>query len=443
MTAVPARRSILSGGWLTAWLSRAPTPVFALYGGLMAFGAYFAMYAFRKPFTVAHFAGAASVIVKYKIALVIVQVLGYALSKVAGVKFISEMPPQHRAAGILILIGAAELALVAFALIPAPFNIACLFVNGLALGMIWGLVFGFLEGRRVSEVLGAILCTSFIVSSGVVKSVGESVLLRGWANEFWMPAVTGLLFTPLLLICVYGLAAMPPPSAEDEKMRVQRTPMDGKARLAMFLRFAPGLTGLIILYVGLTALRDFRDNFAAEIWTGLGYGGDAQIFSLSELPVAMIVLVMLALVMFVRDNRWAFSANLALVGLGLAVAGLSTLAFQAHLIGGIGWMIALGAGLYLSYTPFNGLLFDRLIAASGQPGNAGYLIYVADACGYVSSVALLVFRNFAGVQLSWVDFLIAIAYATSVSGLVLVAGAGLYFFHRLRASPADVDPVLP
>ena len=58
-------------------------------------------------------------------------------------------------------------------------------------------------------------------------------------------------------------------------------------------------------------------------------------------------------------------------------------------------------------------------------------------------MALLVFRNFAGVQLSWVDFLIAIAYATSVSGLVLVAGAGLYFFHRLRASPADVDPVLP
>ena len=89
------RCSIFSGGWLTAWLSRAPTPVFALYGGLMAFGAYFAMYAFRKPFTVAHFAGAASVIVKYKIALVIVQVLGYALSKVAGVKFISEMPPQH------------------------------------------------------------------------------------------------------------------------------------------------------------------------------------------------------------------------------------------------------------------------------------------------------------------------------------------------------------
>ena len=141
---------------------------------------------------------AAPVVVEYKIALVIVQVLGYALSKVIGIKVISEMPPRRRASAILILIGGAELALVLFALIPAPWNIACLFLNGLALGMIWGLVFGFLEGRRLTELLGAILCASFIVSSGVVKSVGESVMLAGWANEYWMPAVTGLLFTPLV-----------------------------------------------------------------------------------------------------------------------------------------------------------------------------------------------------------------------------------------------------
>ena len=231
---------------LRAWLARAPAPVFALYGGLMAFGAYFAMYGFRRPFTVASFADAAPVLVEYKIALVIAQVFGYALSKVAGIKLVSEMPPQRRAAAILVLIGAAELCLVLFALIPAPFNIACLFANGLSLGMIWGLVFGFLEGRRVSEVLGAMLCASFIVSSGAVKSVGASVMLGGWANEYWMPALTGLLFAPLLIVCVAGLAVMPPPSAEDERMRVARAPMDGAARRAMFSAFAPGLIGLEI-----------------------------------------------------------------------------------------------------------------------------------------------------------------------------------------------------
>jgi hypothetical protein len=416
---------------LRAWLARAPAPVFALYGGLMAFGAYFAMYGFRRPFSVASFADAAPVLVEYKIALVIAQVFGYALAKVAGIKLVSEMPPQRRAAAILVLIAAAELCLVLFALIPAPFNIACLFANGLSLGMIWGLVFGFLEGRRVSEVLGAMLCASFIVSSGAVKSVGASVMLNGWANEYWMPALTGLLFAPLLIVCVAGLAVMPPPSPEDERMRVARAPMDGAARRTMFSAFAPGLIGLVVIYVGLTALRDFRDNFAVEIWTGLGFGNNAEIFTLSELPVAVIVLVTLAMLMFIRDNRRAFLANLGLVAVGLALAGLSSLAFKAHLIGPVTWMVALGAGLYMGYTPFNALLFDRFIAATGKTGTAGFLIYVADACGYMSSVALLVVYNFFGVKISWVEFLVFISYTAGLAGLVLVAGSGFYFHRHL------------
>ncbi|MDE2474650.1 MAG: hypothetical protein KGO48_06360 [Alphaproteobacteria bacterium] len=419
------------------WLSQAPAPVFALYGGTMAFGAYFAMYAFRRPFTVASYADAAPLIVQYKIALVIAQVLGYALSKIAGVKIVSETRPEKRAVGILKLIGAAEIALLLFAVVPPPWNIVCIFANGLSLGMIWGLVFGFLEGRRMSEVLGAMLCASFIVSSGVVKSAGEGVMLAGWANEFWMPAVTGLLFVPLLMVCVAGLAAMPPPTAEDERLRVARAPMNGAARYAMYSDFAFGLTGLILIYVGLTALRDFRDNFAVEIWNGLGFRNDAEIFTLSELPVAAIVLVMLSLLMFIRDNRQAFLANLALVALGLAVTGLSSIAFQFHAIGPVAWMIALGAGTYLSYTPFNALLFDRFIAASGRTGTAGFLIYVADAAGYASSVALLVFRNFAGSGLSWVEFLRDSSYGVALAGLVLIIAATTYFRRRL----AGVQPL--
>jgi hypothetical protein len=213
--------------------------------------------------------------------------------------------------------------------------------------------------------------------------------------------------------------------------------MDGAARRAMFAAFAPGLIALIVIYVGLTALRDFRDNFAVEIWNGLGFKNDAAIFSLSEIPVAVIVLATLALVMFIRDNRQAFLANLGLVALGLVLAGVSSLAFQSHVIGPITWMIALGAGLYLAYTPFNALLFDRFIAASGRTGTAGFLIYVADACGYLSSVALLVFYNFVGVHIPWVTFLCNISYVAAVIGLALIVGAAIYFRTRLtRREPA-------
>jgi hypothetical protein len=297
--------------------------------------------------------------------------------------------------------------------------------------MIWGLVFGFLEGRRESEVLGAILCTSFIVSSGVVKSAGKSVILAGWANEYWMPAVTGLLFAPLLIVCVMGLVAMPPPSEADKQLRVARAPMNGTARKSMFRAYAPGLSALIVAFIGLTLLRDFRDNFAAEIWTGLGLGGNAEIFALSELPVAVVVLATLALLMFIQDNRRAFMANLILIGVGFVVAGAASVLFQAHLIGPVTWMVTLGAGLYLSYTPFNAILFDRFIAASGRAGTAGFLMYLADSFGYAGSVVLLVVRNFMDLSLSWVDFLILLSYCVAAAGLALVVIAGVYFNRRL------------
>ncbi|CAL4868046.1 hypothetical protein MMA231_02320 [Asticcacaulis sp. MM231] len=415
------------------WLAKAPPAVFALYGGLMAFGAYFAMYAYRKPFAVASFADVAGFIVDYKIALVISQVFGYALSKVIGVKVISELPGRYRAIAILLLIGFAELMLVAFAAVPAPYNIAALFFNGLSLGLIWGLVFGFLEGRRVSEILGSILCASFIVSSGVVKSVGKWVMLQGIAGEFWMPAVTGLIFAPLLLICVLGLSQLPPPSPEDEAARIVRAPMNKAARKAAFSAFAPGLIALVVIYVGLTALRDFRDNFAAEIWTDLGFKDSASIFTVSELPIGIVVLCAMALLTVFRNNRMAFLANLVMIGIGLVLAGASTLAYQAHLLGPVTWMVLLGGGLYLAYTPFNGLLFDRFFAASGMVGTAGFLIYVADASGYLGSTALLLFKNFSGLTLPWTQFLMGAAYGTAGLGLILLVWSSVYFSRRLKA----------
>ena len=417
---------------VTRWLRTAPPALFALYGGLAAFSAYFAMYAYRKPFTAASYAHVAGwpFAIDFKVVLVIAQVAGYALSKLLGIKFVSEMPPARRAAGILVLIGLSEIALVGFAIAPPLLGVAALFLNGLALGMIWGLVFGFLEGRRLSEVLGAMLCASFILSSGVVKSAGTALLVGGWASERWMPAATGLLFAPLLLLSVWALAQLPPPSPRDELERAPRSPMNAAQRRRFFAAHAPALIALIGVYVLLTALRDFRDNFAAEIWGELGYGGESSIFTWSELPVAIVVLVALGMLIRVRDNRHAVLWNLVLIALGLALTGVATAAFQLGWLGPVAWMIAVGAGLYLAYTPFNALLFDRLIAATAFAGNAGFLIYVADASGYCGSVLLLLVRNFAHFSLRWTSFLCGVAYATSLIGLLATA----YGAHRFRQS---------
>jgi hypothetical protein len=426
------------GGRIRLWLTRAGPVVFTLVAGLAGFSAYFSMYAFRKPFTAATFEHVAgwSFVLDYKIALVIAQAAGYAISKLIGVKVISEISPARRGVAILGLIGAAWLALVAFAVIPAPWNVAMLFFNGLSLGMIWGLVFGYMEGRRVSEVLGSILCASFILSSGVVKSVGAWLMLSLHVTDFWMPAATGAVFFPLLIISVWILGQLPPPDAEDEAERVKRAPMSARERGAFLKTYAPGVVLLVLAYVLLTAIRDFRDNFAAEIWTALGYGKEAGIFTASELPVAAISLVALGAVMVVRDNLKALMVIHAIVLAGFGLLGASTLAFQAHLLAPLPWMILAGAGLYMAYTPFNAMLFDRLIAVSGRIGTAGFLIYLADASGYLGSCALLIWRNFGLMQLNWLQVFTASAYGTSILGMVLVGLSAVYFLRKA----ATVNP---
>ena len=432
-------------GGLRGLLARAHPAAFTLVAGSAGFCAYFSMYAFRKPFTAATFEHVPGwhLDLDYKIALIVAQVAGYALSKFIGVKVISEIHPRQRAAAILVLIGLSWLALIAFAAIPAPWNVIALFFNGVPLGMIWGLVFGFMEGRRVSEVLASMLCASFILSSGVVKSVGTWLMQSVHVDRFWMPAATGALFVPLLLLSVWVLGQLPPPDTRDEAERTRRAPMTRADRSRFLHDYAPGLIAIIIAYVLLTAFRDFRDNFAAEIWTALGYGGQAAIFSASELPVAFIALAGMALVIVVRDNRRALVVIHAMIGGGFALLGLSTLAFQAHLISPLVWMVLAGSGLYIAYNPINAVLFDRLVAASGRTANAGFLIYVADSFGYLGSVTLLLWRNFGRGSLDWLQFFTAGAYVTSVVGVALTFVAALYFHRRasdrLAASEADTS----
>ena len=419
-------------------LERANPVVFTTFAGLAGFSAYFAMYAFRKPFSAATFdvVPGWTFALDYKIALVLAQVVGYALSKLIGIKVVSELDPARRASAIVGLILLSWVALILFAIIPAPWNVAAMFLNGLALGFIWGLVFGFMEGRRTSEVLGAVVCASFIVSSGAVKTVGKLLMTHWHVSAFWMPAAAGALFLPVVFLSVWALSVLPPPDALDEAARVRRAPMHAAARASFLAEYGIGIGLLVITYILATALRDFRDNFAAELWVGLGHGNGAAIFTASEVPVAMLALVVLGLIIAVRDNVRAFMVIHAVIVAGLLLLGGSTLAFRAGWLGPIAWMILSGAGLYMVYTPFNAMLFDRLIAVSGRVGTAGFLIYLADASGYAGSCALLLWRNFGLVSLNWLQVFIASVYATSAAGVALVLGSALYFYCRTRAPSA-------
>lgn len=416
---------------ITAWLERTNGFWFAAFTTLVAFCLYTSIYAFRKAFAVATFEGMVYLGISYKVWLVIFQVIGYGSAKFAGIKIISELKASSRAFGILVAVSIAGFSWLLFGLVPAPYNIFFLFVNGFPLGLVWGMVFGYLEGRRFTEVLGAGLSVSFIFSAGVAKSVG-GYIIRDWGvSETWMPFMATCVFTLPFLVFLFLLDKVPPPSALDESLRTRRQPMNAADRSKFVATFLPGIILFTLSYVLLTVFREFRDNFSADVWKALGYD-NPKIFTTTEIPISIIVLVVIGSLMIIKNNQRAFMINHLIIILGMLMTGVSTFLFQQQLVSAPVWMITIGLGLYLGYVPFNSIFFDRMLAAFHYVGTVGFLIYLADSFGYLGSVGVLFFKEFGYAEVSWLDFFISAGYIVSFAGTVLMTCSLVYFHTRHR-----------
>ncbi|MDB4737906.1 DUF5690 family protein [Verrucomicrobiales bacterium] len=417
--------AVKESGRLTRWLASAPSWVLVIFAIGTSFSTYFCMYAFRKPFSAAHFEGLSllGTQIELKTAFVISQVIGYALSKYLGIKFCSEMTRGRRLSMLIGLVTVAEIALLLFAVLPPQLKIFALFANGLPLGMVWGLVVWYLEGRRTSELLLAGLSCSFILASGVVKDIGRWLMGEHGLSEFWMPFATGLIFLLPFVISAFLLDQLPDPSHDDEAERTHREPMDGAQRISFLKRFLVPLCMLFFAYIFLTAYRDYRDNYGVEIFTELGYGGTPGIFSISEICVAFGVLVPLALLFLIRDNFFGLLAAFGLMILGTLSLGISTLLLDRGAISGLSWMVLVGVGSYLAYVPYGSILFDRMIARAHVIGTAVFAIYVADALGYTGSMAVLLFKDLIAGEVTRLDFFRSFTYILCVgsSGLILAS----------------------
>lgn len=401
---------------ITAWLKR--PAVLAAWCVIAAFGTYACMYGFRKPFTAATFDGTqwgASL----KVWFITAQVLGYTVSKIIGIKVISEMAPARRATVLIGLILLAQLALVGFALTPAPFNAFWLFCNGLPLGMVFGLVLGFLEGRRMTEFFVAGLCASFILADGLVKSVGATLLLWG-VPEFWMPAAAGMIFLLPLFGFVWMLRAIPPPDPNDILARSERTPMTRRERFDMFRRHGFALLAILLAYLLLTVMRSVRADFAPEIWLSLGYGERPSVFTRSEFWVGLVVIAINGAVFLVRNNRLAFLISLWICAGGLLLALGAVFTWHAGALAPFHLMVLLGVGMYLPYVAVHTTVFERLIALTREKGNIGYLMYLADATGYLGYCAVMLARSWLKPDEDFLPFFLNLS-----TGLLVVA---LLFF---------------
>ena len=393
------------------------------------FGAYFGMYALRKPFNALTYEGLTILGFDLKALLIISQVFGYMSSKIIGVKIISEMKSSNRISYMLKFTAFSILMLFGFALAPIPLKPLFLFASALPLGMFWGIVFSYFEGRVYTELLAIGLSISAIISSGILKTIAQLYVELLQVNQFWIPLITALSFIPLMLVSIFLLSKIPAPTDLDQLERSERKPLDKVSRIELFKKYAPGLIILISVYAFLTVVRDFRDNYAVEIMSDYGYSGDAKLFSTSETIIGLFVLIYIIFLVRIKSHIKSINTILMVAGIGLLFLPMSTILLESKMINPITWTILQGIGIYIGYVPFQIALFERFFAAFREVGNVGFLMYLSDSTGYLSSVLLLILQQWLFGDLEWSGIYMGLSYSGGVVGFLFVV-FGLFFLNR-------------
>ena len=404
--------------------------LFILWAGGAALLSYSLVYALRKPYTAAAFEDVEFFDMDYKVVVTISQIVGYVISKFMGIKLISELRREERLRFILMSVVMAELSLVFFGLLSAPYNIAAMFLNGLSLGCMWGVIFSFIEGRRMTDILASLLGVSMVISSGTAKSAGLYVMNNLHVNEFWMPALIGAVALPLLALLGYALNRLPQPTEEDIAMKSERATLNGKQRWELFKNFMPFLMMLFVANIAIVVLRDIKEDFLVNIIDVSEYS--PWLFAKIDSVVTLIILVVFGLMVFVKDNLKALSILFGLIIMGMIVMSVVSFGQERFQLSPVVWLFVQSLCLYIAYITFQTIFFDRFIACFKIHGNVGFFIVTTDFLGYTGTVLVLVLKEFCNPHIDWAVFYNQFAGYVGIFCCITFICSFVYLHQRFR-----------
>lgn len=372
-----------------------------LWAGGAALLSYSLVYALRKPYTAASFEGLTLFGTDYKVAVTTIQILGYVIAKFFGIKLISELKRENRFRFFVTSAIMAEVALIGFGVLSAPYNAAAMFFNGLSLGCMWGVIFSFIEGRKVTDMLASLLGVSMVFSSGIAKSFGLFAMNELNIDQFWMPAVIGGVALPLLVLMGYLLKRLPSPTQEDIELRNERVVLDSEGRKRLFLSFAPILTLLFIGNFMLLVLRDIKEDFLVLI---LDMSNQSSwLFAQVDTIVTLAILALFSAFVFFRSNIKTLMCLMGIVILSCITMAYVSFNYKALDLQPVVWLFIESLCLYIAYLTFQTIFFDRFIACFRIKGNVGFFIAIIDFIGYMGTVTLLSTKEFLNFDMEWFD----------------------------------------
>ena len=335
-------------------------------------------------------------------ALALAQSLGYLSSKFIAIPFMSSAMFFARKQFYLscLYILTASIVGVGFAVFDSSPILQALSVglSSICAGMIYGGMVSYAEGRGSTEIIVASLNLTLVLAGGIARFLGTA-LVHGGVPSHLVPGVASLLGLVIGLVLLDILAALPPPSKQDQKERGVRRSMSSAERKAFLTRFGPGIFLSLVAYASVMTIRSFRDYFALQLYTEANGGipPAASIYFWADFPGSVTVCLSLGILSYVKSNRTTVVVMITSMIIGVVVLGGGTVAYNHGLMGGIAWQVSCGVGIYTAYLVMGTAFFDRLLAASKNEGTIIFLQFISDGTGWCGTVILLFWKSL------WVD----------------------------------------
>ncbi len=414
--------------------------LFIFWAGATVLLSYSLVYMLRKPFTAGVYENLDFFGIDYKVAVTTIQIIGYLIAKFVGIKLISELKREQRFKFFAVSVILAELSLIGFAVIPQPYNAAIMLFNGMSLGCMWGVIFSFIEGRRVTDVLASILSVSIVFSSGMAKSVGIYLMNDLGIDQFWMPALVGGVALPLLFLTAYSLMKLPHPNAKDTAERCKRKAIDGAERKSIFKKYM----WIMILILGanflIVTLRDLKEDFLVNIIDMKGQS--SWLFAKVDTIVTLIILFLFAATTYIRKNIYSLIAILTLVVIANITMAYISLNHESLNISTITWLFMQSLPLYIAYLAFQSVFFDRFIACFRVQGNVGYFIALIDFIGYLGTVTVLIIKEIIGKEFNWFETYNILSAGVGIISAVTFTGVIILIVRTYRKAVAEKSIVV-
>jgi hypothetical protein len=213
-----------------------------------------------------------------------------------------------------------------------------------------------------------------------------------------------IIFLIPAIIFSYLLEKMPKPSNEEILANAPRTALTKSERKAINKKYFGFLFAIILLYGFLTLLRDIRDNFGAEIMSGLHIYNAKNLTQLESI-ITIIMLVSIPFISRVKNHYNAILTTIVATFIGGLICISTSILFKNQVIDGMGLLLFSGGGIYVGYILINISIMNRLIGFNGTPANSGFLVYMADSAGYLCSLFISGFALFSKKgELPWLNW---------------------------------------